>query len=158
MRLQSQITIELKPGTCGVVCMCLPASKTDAKGSGVLRRQGCFCHQEPRLCPVAAAARIMKYNEERGGGPASPFLGTEDVSKAPTKQATVQCFRSVAAVWARPERNAIQSQDTCFDPQGRSILQGWVWTTFVFNYIVDGAPTPFYGTCGMRPWMAQKIG
>ena len=91
-RLRCQVTFEDKQGTCGVVCLSLPATKTDPKGEGVIRKQGCLCSCSPELCPVRAAD-----GTERGAGPQSPFLATEDVDTPPSKKSMIEMFRAVAA-------------------------------------------------------------
>ena len=100
LRVVRQITITPKEDTCGVVALFLPASKTDAKGEGVLRKQGCTCRKAPGLCPVAAARRLLDIAAEAGRKPDEPLLvtgGRPDSDKdPPTKAAMVQAFRLVA--------------------------------------------------------------
>ena len=100
LRVVGQITIVPKEGTCGVVSLYLPASKTDPKGDGVLRKQGCTCLKAPGLCPVAAAQRLLDIAHEAGRKPDEPLLvvtGKPDSDKdPPTKAAMVQAFRLVA--------------------------------------------------------------
>lgn len=95
LRRRSQVTIHSGRG-CGVVAMYLPASKVDPAGAGVLRRQGCTCTKAPGLCPVRAAKEIFEDGSARGAQDDDPFLGTEDVTKAPSKQAMIESLRSVA--------------------------------------------------------------
>ena len=96
LRIRPQISIEPSEENCGVVSVFLPASKVDPKGFGVLRRLGCSCKTCPELCPVAAAARIIKDNESYGGAPSDPFLYTGKEGMAPTKATMITCFRVVA--------------------------------------------------------------
>jgi len=95
LRRRSQITVHSGRG-CGVVAMYLPASKVDPAGAGVLRRQGCTCTKAPGICPVKAAKEILEDGGARGAQDDDPFLGTEDITKAPSKQAMIESFRSAA--------------------------------------------------------------
>ena len=74
----------------------LPATKTDPKAEGVIRKQGCTCSVAPELCPVKAARRIYDDGTARGGTADSPFLATDDVLQPPSKKAMIDTFRSVA--------------------------------------------------------------
>ena len=95
-RRRSQVAFEDKEGTCGVVVLSLPATKTDPKAEGVIRKQGCTCSVAPELCPVAAARRIYDDGTARGGTADSSFLATDDVLQPPRKKAMIDTFRSVA--------------------------------------------------------------
>ena len=95
-RRRSQVAFEDKEGTCGVVVLSLPATKTDPKAEGVIRKQGCTCSVAPELCPVKAARRIYDDGTARGGTADSPFLATDDVLQPPSKKAMIDTFRSVA--------------------------------------------------------------
>lgn len=57
VRMRSDVQFSEGSG-CGVISLWLPASKTDPKGNGVLRRHGCTCSTHPQRCPVKAAKRI----------------------------------------------------------------------------------------------------
>ena len=95
LRLRSQVVIEEGPG-CGTVALHLPVTKTDPKGDGVLRRQGCMCSSSARLCPTAAAWRILQAGETAGATkPEDPFLITAD-HEPPTKASMIATFRKVA--------------------------------------------------------------
>ena len=93
---REHVQVESSARGCGVVTLHLPASKTDPKGDGVTRRQGCACSLDLGLCPVAAARRLLAVAENDSGRPDSPFLATEGVGEAPTKAAMVETFRLVA--------------------------------------------------------------
>lgn len=94
-RTRADISFE-EGDLCGIVSLWLPASKTDARGNGILRRQGCTCSVDPKRCPVKAARRIYDYGTSHGAKEADPFLSTEDVTIAPTKSSMVETFRLVA--------------------------------------------------------------
>ena len=71
LRTKGQIKIEQATG-CGVVSLFLPASKTDPKGAGVLRKQGCACHRSASLCPVdrhSSRGRTPRRRSLPGDGP-----------------------------------------------------------------------------------------
>ena len=75
LRTKGQIKIEQATG-CGVVSLFLPASKTDPKGAGVLRKQGCACNRSASLCPVAAAKRLLHLADAAGHKDDEPLLVT----------------------------------------------------------------------------------
>lgn len=92
LRKLKRVQVEETGVGCGVVSLYLPASKTDSKGEGVLRKQGCLCETMPSLCPVAAAKRLMQAAVENGHQDDDPLLVTDK----PTKQGMVKAFRRVA--------------------------------------------------------------
>ena len=81
---------------CGVVSFYLPATKTDSKGAGVLRRQGCTCHRSIVLCPVRAAKTLLQTASLAGHGSHDPLLVVATPKLAPTKQQMIKTFRHVA--------------------------------------------------------------
>ena len=90
--------LQIKEGKgCGVVALYLPASKTDVKGEGVLRRHGCLCSTAPDLCPVAAGQRLLKAAAAAGHGPDDPLLVTDQPKTPPTKTGMIATFRQVAS-------------------------------------------------------------
>lgn len=107
-RRRSDISFEEGEG-CGVVSLWLPTSKTDPKGNGLLRRQGCTCSVESIRCPVKAAKRIYEHGSSRGAQDDDPYLSTEEPKVAPTKSAMVETFRLVAKSlgWKEDEAKAM---------------------------------------------------
>ena len=94
---RTRADISFQPGSgCGTVSFWLPASKTDPKGNGALRRHGCTCSVAENRCPVRAAKRIFDQGTKLGATSNDPFLGTESIKVAPTKPAMIETFRLVA--------------------------------------------------------------
>ncbi len=91
LRKNSQIVVDCKPDSCGVVSFYLPASKTDPSGEGVLRRVG-----YPGLCPVKAARKFFDHHASAQSGPDAPFLATDKAGLAPSRTLMVNTFRAVA--------------------------------------------------------------
>ena len=108
VRLRKDILLTEGP-VCGIVSLWLPASKTDPKGNGCLRRHGCTCQTHPDRCPVRAARKIYDYGTMRGATDDDPFLSTEDVKQPPTKAAMIEAFRMVAKAlgWKSEEVKAM---------------------------------------------------
>lgn len=108
--LRTRADVQITPGKgCGVVSLWLPASKTDPKGNGVLRRHGCTCEAHPQRCPVKAAQRIYDHGATMGSSETDPFLTTLVKGEAPTKLSMVETFRQVAKAleWKEAEIKAL---------------------------------------------------
>ena len=95
LRQRSDLKFDTGEG-CGTLSLSLPASKTDPKGNGTLRRLGCTCSQKPERCVVKAAGVIFDHGTKAGASDEDLFLGTEDHTQAPTKAAMIETFRAVA--------------------------------------------------------------
>lgn len=66
LRKVKHVQVEESGPGCRVVSLYLPATKTDSKKEGALRKQGCLCETLPSLCPVAAARRLLQAALENG--------------------------------------------------------------------------------------------
>ena len=122
LRKVKHVQIESGGSGCGVVSLYLPASKTDSKGEGALRRQGCLCETLPSLCPVAAARRLQQAALENGHQDEDPFLVTDKPKTPPTKQGMVKAFRRVAIAIGLSEEEAQNITGHMLRPMGAQFM------------------------------------
>lgn len=122
LRKVKHVQIDESSRGCGVVSVFLPASKTDSKGEGVLRKQGCICEAHPNLCPVAAAKRFLQSAMENGHMEEDPLIVTNQPKKTPTKQGMVKAFRRVAVALGLSEEEAQEITGHMLRPMGAQFM------------------------------------